>query len=88
MGGGGGPGGEATTVGTTMRYFLTGASLGSFAAGFPADATVYADAYPHLNEAHLLAERQQRLDRDAFEVGLESLLDGLESRYRLLAGGG
>ncbi|MGY1943328.1 TetR/AcrR family transcriptional regulator [Nocardia asiatica] len=79
---------EATTVGTTMRYFLTGASLGSFAAGFPADATVYADAYPHLNEAHLLAERQQRLDRDAFEVGLESLLDGLESRYRLLAGGG
>ncbi|MCC3329518.1 TetR/AcrR family transcriptional regulator [Nocardia abscessus] len=77
---------EATTVGTTMRYFLTGASLGSFAAGFPSDVAVYADAYPHLNEAHLLAERQQRIDRDAFEVGLESLLDGLERRYRLLVG--
>ncbi|MGK8523683.1 TetR/AcrR family transcriptional regulator [Nocardia asteroides] len=78
---------EATSVGTLMRYFLTGASLGSFAAGFPSDVAVYADAYPHLNEAHLLAERQQRIDRDAFEIGLEALLDGLESRYRLLAGG-
>ncbi|MEV2219266.1 TetR/AcrR family transcriptional regulator [Nocardia vinacea] len=75
---------EATTVGTLMRYFLTGSSLGSFVAGFPADAEVYAEEYPHLNEAHLLAERQQRIDQDAFEVGLESLLDGLEGRYRSL----
>ncbi|MFE7744174.1 TetR/AcrR family transcriptional regulator [Nocardia sp. NPDC057455] len=79
---------EATTVGTAMRYFLTGASLGSFAAGFPSDVAVYADAYPHLHEAHLVAERQQRIDRDSFEVGLDSLLDGLESRYRLLARSG
>ncbi|WP_062986383.1 hypothetical protein [Nocardia anaemiae] len=68
-----------------MPCGYSGSSLGSFAAGFPADAEVYAEEYPHLNEAHLLAERQQRIDQHAFDVGLESLLDGLEGRYRLPA---
>ncbi|RDI53063.1 TetR/AcrR family transcriptional regulator [Nocardia mexicana] len=72
---------EATTVGTLMRYFVAGSALGSFAAGFPADAAVYTGEYPHLTEAHLLADRQQRIDRDAFDAGLRALLDGLEVRY-------
>ncbi|MCP2288691.1 TetR/AcrR family transcriptional regulator [Nocardia amikacinitolerans] len=73
---------EATTVGALMRYFITGSALASFAAGFPADATVYGGDYPHLSEAHLLADRQHRIDEDAFEVGLRALLDGLDDRYR------
>ncbi|WP_019631417.1 TetR/AcrR family transcriptional regulator [Actinomadura atramentaria] len=71
---------EATRVGALMRYFITGSALGSFAASFPADATVYAADYPHLSEAHLLAERQQEIDESAFTTGLEALLDGLELR--------
>ncbi|MEV0247300.1 TetR/AcrR family transcriptional regulator C-terminal domain-containing protein [Nocardia sp. NPDC050712] len=72
---------EATSVGALMRYFVTGSALGSFAGGFPSDAAVYDRDYPHLNEAHLLAERQQRIARDAFDTGLKALLDGLELRY-------
>ncbi|RMI31244.1 TetR/AcrR family transcriptional regulator [Nocardia stercoris] len=73
---------EATTVGALMRFFVIGSALGSFAAGFPADAAVYAADYPHLTEAHLLADRQQRIDRRAFDTGLTALLDGLETRYQ------
>ncbi|MEU8899371.1 TetR/AcrR family transcriptional regulator C-terminal domain-containing protein [Nocardia sp. NPDC048505] len=74
----------ATSVGALMRYFVTGSALGSFAAGFPADAAVYDRHYPHLNEAHLLAERQQRIAQDAFETGLRALMDGLELQYHQL----
>ncbi|REE97314.1 TetR/AcrR family transcriptional regulator [Thermomonospora umbrina] len=76
---------EATRVGALMRYFITGSALGSFARNFPADASVYENAYPHLSEAHLLAERQQRIDESAFETGLQALLDGLELRFTALA---
>lgn len=72
---------EATRIGALMRYFITGSALGSFAAGFPADVTAYAGEYPHLDQAHLLAERQQEIDEGAFETGLEALLDGLALRY-------
>ncbi|MBW8486776.1 TetR/AcrR family transcriptional regulator C-terminal domain-containing protein [Actinomadura parmotrematis] len=77
---------EATHVGALMRYFITGASLGSFAAAFPADAAVYTDAYPHLTEAHLLAPRQREIDEAAFTTGLTALLDGLELRFAALRG--
>lgn len=73
---------EATSVGALMRYFLTGSALASFAAGFPADAGVYARDYPHLTEAHHLAGHQREIDQAAFDVGLQALLDGLELRYR------
>jgi AcrR family transcriptional regulator len=73
---------EATRIGALMRYFITGSALGSFAGGFPDDATVYAGEYPHLNQAHLLAERQQEIDESAFETGLQALLDGLALHYR------
>jgi AcrR family transcriptional regulator len=72
---------EATRIGALMRYFVTGSALGSFAGGFPDDATVYQGAYPHLDQAHLLAERQQEINESAFATGLAALLDGLAARY-------
>lgn len=78
---------EAISVGAVIRYFVLGSALGSFATAFPADAAVYSNRYPHLDGAHLLATRQQRVDRRAFDTGLQAVLDGLELRYQLLAGG-
>ena len=75
------PRGQATRIGALMRYFITGSALGSFAGGFPEDATVYAADYPHLGEAHLLAEHRRAIDEGAFETGLEALLDGLALRH-------
>jgi AcrR family transcriptional regulator len=76
---------EASSVGAAMRYFVLGSALGSFASGFPTDAAVYSVNYPHLDGAHLLAERQQRVDQRAFDTGLRAVLDGLELQYRSLA---
>src|SRR6185312_4853118 len=73
---------EASSVGAAMRYFVLGSALGSFASGFPTDAAVYSVNYPHLDGAHLLAERQQRVDQRAFDTGLRAVLDGLELQYR------
>lgn len=72
---------DATRIGALMRYFITGSALGSFAGGFPDDATAYEGAYPHLDQAHLLAERQQEINENAFETGLQALLDGLALRF-------
>ncbi|MEO3783876.1 TetR/AcrR family transcriptional regulator C-terminal domain-containing protein [Actinocorallia sp. B10E7] len=72
---------EATRVGALMRFFIIGSALASFAGGFPDDAAVYAGEYPHLDQAHLLADRQQEIDESAFETGLHALLDGLEGRF-------
>ena len=78
---------EASSVGAAMRYFVLGSALGSFASAFPADAAVYSNKYPHLDGAHLLASRQQRVDRRAFDAGLQAVLDGLELQYQLLSRG-
>ncbi|AGB22067.1 transcriptional regulator [Mycobacterium sp. JS623] len=75
---------EAISVGAVVRYFVLGSALGSFASAFPTDAAVYSNRYPHLDGAHLLATRQQRVDRRAFDTGLRAVLDGLELRYRSL----
>ncbi len=76
------PPAEATHIGALMRYFVTGSALGSFALGFVDDAAAYDPAdYPHLGQAHLLAEHRQRVDEGAFETGLRALLDGLAVRY-------
>jgi AcrR family transcriptional regulator len=75
------PRAQATRVGAVMRYFVTGSTLGSFAGGFPDDARLYAGAYPHLDQAHLLAEAQREINEAAFETGLEALLDGLSAQY-------
>lgn len=78
---------EASSVGAAMRYFVLGSALGSFASGFPTDAAVYSVNYPHLDGAHLLAARQQRVDQRAFDTGLQAVLDGLALQYRSLARG-
>ncbi|NUK94124.1 TetR/AcrR family transcriptional regulator C-terminal domain-containing protein, partial [Streptomyces lunaelactis] len=76
------PPAQATCIGALMRYFITGSALGSFALGFVDDETAYDPAdYPHLGQAHLLAERQQKVDEGAFETGLRALLDGLAVQY-------
>ncbi|HSA48854.1 MAG TPA: TetR/AcrR family transcriptional regulator [Yinghuangia sp.] len=78
------PRAQATRIGVLMRYFVTGSALGSFAGGFPDDAKLYAGAYPHLDQAHLLAEAQREINEAAFETGLAALLDGLTRRYEAL----
>ncbi|MEW2247659.1 TetR/AcrR family transcriptional regulator [Streptomyces sp. NPDC006975] len=80
------PPAHATSIGALMRYFIMGSALGSFAAGFVEDPSAYDPAdYPHLGQAHLLAEQQQKIDERAFETGLTALLDGLARQYELLA---
>ncbi|MEV0093070.1 TetR/AcrR family transcriptional regulator C-terminal domain-containing protein [Streptomyces sp. NPDC050738] len=76
------PPAQATYIGALMRYFITGSALGSFARGFVDDRDAYDPAdYPHLGQAHLLAERQEKVDEGAFETGLRALLDGLALQY-------
>ncbi|MEV6314880.1 TetR/AcrR family transcriptional regulator [Streptomyces sp. NPDC051776] len=82
MVGAGWPPAQATRIGALMRYFVAGSALGSFARGFVDDATAYDPAdYPHLGQAHLLAEHQQQVDEGAFETGLTALVDGLALQY-------
>ncbi|MFH0517146.1 TetR/AcrR family transcriptional regulator [Streptomyces sp. M41] len=79
------PPAQATSIGALMRYFIMGSALGSFAGGFVGDASAYDPAdYPHLGQAHLLAEQQEKIDERAFETGLTALLDGLALQYEQL----
>jgi len=83
------PPAQATSIGALMRYFIMGSALGSFAGGFVDDASAYDPAdYPHLGQAHLLAEQQEKVDERAFEVGLAALLDGLAGQFSELQRGG
>ncbi|QNP73600.1 TetR/AcrR family transcriptional regulator [Streptomyces roseirectus] len=76
------PPAQATSVGALMRYFVMGSALGSFAGGFVEDRAAYDPGdYPHLGQAHLLAERQETIDERAFETGLTALLDGLAAQF-------
>ncbi len=75
----------ATRIGATMRYFVTGSALGSFALGFVDDPTVYTDRYPHLHDAHRLREHRAQVDDGAFELGLAALVDGLVAVYPTVA---
>lgn len=72
---------HATHIGALMRYYVAGSALGSFARGFVDDAAVYAVDYPHLDQAHLLAEHQHQVDEGAFETGLRALIDGLAHQF-------
>lgn len=85
MVGAGWPPAQATSIGALMRYFVMGSALGSFAGGFVNDESAYDPAdYPHLGQAHLLAEQQEKIDERAFETGLTALLDGLAQQYERL----
>ncbi|MFF7980891.1 TetR/AcrR family transcriptional regulator [Streptomyces sp. NPDC007901] len=82
MVGAGWPPAQATSIGALMRYFIMGSALGSFAGGFVDDASAYDPAdYPHLGQAHLLADQQEKIDERAFETGLQALLDGLGEQF-------
>ncbi|MGG8405139.1 TetR/AcrR family transcriptional regulator [Streptomyces sp. 12297] len=82
------PPAQATRIGALMRYFILGSAVGSFARGFVDDETAYDPAdYPHLGQAHLLAERQRAVDEGAFETGLAALLDGLALQFAALPRG-
>ncbi|GAA0322235.1 TetR/AcrR family transcriptional regulator [Streptomyces polychromogenes] len=79
------PPAHATRIGALMRYFILGSAVASFARGFVDDETVYDPAdYPHLGQAHLLADRRHEVDEGAFETGLTALLDGLTLQYETL----
>ncbi|MFD9726700.1 TetR/AcrR family transcriptional regulator [Streptomyces sp. NPDC059072] len=81
------PPGQATRIGALMRYFILGSAVASFAGGFVDDETAYDPSdYPHLGQAHLLAERRREVDEGAFETGLTALLDGLALQYEALRG--
>jgi len=69
----------ATRIGALMRYLVTGSALGSFALGFPDDPALYAD-HPHLSHAHRLRSHGE-VDEGAFELGLRTLLAGLERTF-------
>ncbi|SDY90531.1 transcriptional regulator, TetR family [Micromonospora pattaloongensis] len=80
------PPARATHIGATMRYFVAGSALGSFARGFVEDPQLYAEQYPHLTQAHRLAEHQQQVDEGAFALGLDALIDGLGRIYETVVG--
>jgi len=76
------PPARATHIGALMRYLVAGSALGSFARGFASDPAIYvADYYPHLNQAHRLADHQREVDEGAFDLGLEAVIKGLQITY-------
>ncbi|GAB7042741.1 MULTISPECIES: TetR/AcrR family transcriptional regulator [Catenuloplanes] len=75
------PPARATHIGALMRYLVAGSALGSFARGFVEDPALYAEDYPHLTQAHRLAEHQRSVDEGAFTLGLDALIDGLTRTY-------
>jgi AcrR family transcriptional regulator len=79
------PPARATHIGALLRYLITGAALGSFARGFVDDPALYAERYPHLSHAHLLAGHEHTVDEGAFELGLELFLAGLDRLYPTIA---
>jgi AcrR family transcriptional regulator len=80
------PPGYATRIGATMRYFVAGSALGSFALGFVDDPALYAEEYPHLTGAHRLRQHQHTVDEGAFELGLTTLIGGYRALYEKVAG--
>jgi AcrR family transcriptional regulator len=75
------PASYATRIGATMRFFVAGSALGSFALGFADDPRVYAERYPHLHDAHRLREHHRQVDEGAFELGLATLVNGFVTLY-------
>lgn len=76
------PPSHATRIGATMRFFVAGSALGSFALGFPDDPALYDGQYPHLAGAYRLREHRVQVDEGAFELGLDALVKGFVNLYR------
>lgn len=76
--GAGWPPRRATEISGAVKYLVIGAASTPFASGFADDIQVYLDRYPHLTQAHRLRSAAKRIDRDSFELGLTTLIRGLE----------
>jgi AcrR family transcriptional regulator len=76
---------HATRIGATMRFFVAGSVLSSFALGFPDDPALYDGRYPHLTDAYRLREHRTQVDEGAFELGLDALVKGFVTLYREVA---
>ncbi|GAB2916849.1 TetR/AcrR family transcriptional regulator [Rhodococcus aerolatus] len=71
---------EATEIAAAVKFLVLGAASGSVAAGFSRDPGLYGDAYPHLGDAHRLADHAAAVDHDAVELALTALVEGLRVR--------
>jgi AcrR family transcriptional regulator len=69
---------RATEISGAVKYLVIGSASTPFASGFADDVQVYLDRYPHLTQAHRLRADAARIDQDSFELGLQSLIRGLE----------
>lgn len=69
---------RATEISGMVKYLVIGSASTPFASGFADDVQVYLDRYPHLTQAHRLRAEASRIDEDSFELGLRSLIRGLE----------
>ncbi|OFE15386.1 TetR family transcriptional regulator [Humibacillus sp. DSM 29435] len=76
--GAGWPARRATEISGAVKYLVIGAASTPFGSGFADDVQVYLDRYPHLSQAHRLRHEANRIDHDSFELGLTSLIRGLE----------
>lgn len=70
----------ATMIGAATKYLVLGAAMESFARGFAPDADVYAERYPNLAQAHLLAGKAAEIDTEGFELALRAFVDGLKGQ--------
>lgn len=75
----------ATMIGASTKYLVIGSAMSSFGGGFPDDAAVYTNRFPHLNQAHRLREKATEIDTGSFELALSALIDGLQVQYRGLS---
>lgn len=77
---------HATMIGASTKYLVIGSAMGSFSHGFPADATVYTNRYPHLSQAHRLRDKAEEIDEASFELALTALIEGLQVEHKHLTG--
>ncbi|WP_256840614.1 TetR/AcrR family transcriptional regulator [Ornithinimicrobium faecis] len=68
---------RATEISGAVKFLVIGAACTPFAAGFSDDPDVYEGRFPNLNQAHRLHAEADRIDHDAFELGITSLIRGL-----------
>jgi AcrR family transcriptional regulator len=68
----------ATMIAGSVKYLVIGAASTPFGSGFADDVQVYLERYPNLTQAHRLREQAERIDTESFELGLGSLVRGLE----------
>ncbi|HET8559071.1 MAG TPA: helix-turn-helix domain-containing protein [Marmoricola sp.] len=76
--GAGWPPRTATLISASVKYLVIGAATTPFASGFADDTAVYLNRYPNLVQAHRIRSQAEAIDRDGFELALESLVTGLE----------